>query len=375
MLEFGCAAGSNLAAMAVTLPEARFHGIDLSVTQIEQGRGEMAASGLRNVHLQAADILDVDLGDTRYDYIVAHGVFSWVPDPVRERLFELVRRHLAPTGVAYISYNTLPGWTVNEAVAEMLRLETEGHADTETRLRAARDSLALFGELFDGASGAHVELVRHELEHIGGKDPVVFLHDELEATSDPCYFLQFVAWAGEHELRHFTDAKLPSLWPRALPKETLRMLAARGLPWLKAQQYLDYLQWRRFRRSLLCHADALCDELPAPQRLDSLVVETRLRPVGDISVAPGLPLRYRLAGDGPEAREVMQVTDPLIQAFMHRLLGISPRSRLFREVLDDAMRDAGGKASEPSRVAILRDWVMVNIARGWMDVSVASRMA
>lgn len=373
VLEFGCASGSNLAEMARTLPAADFHGIDLSAAQIRQGRHQVAAAGLGNIRLDVADILDVDFGDARYDYIVAHGVFSWVPDAVRERLFALIRRHLAPNGVAYVSYNTLPGWSVNEAVAEMMRLEADGIADAEGRLQAARASLSTFHALFDGARGPHAELVRHELGRIGGKDAVVFLHDELEATSDPCYLLQFVEWAAEHGLRHFTDASLPTLWPNALPKETRRALMRRGLSWLKAQQYLDYLEWRHFRRSLLCHVQAGPEEFANPERLADLYVQTRLCPDGPIAVAPGISIRYRLCNEGRDGDGVMLVSDPLIQAFVHRL-GASPARYLsFRETLDAAIGDVGIEAADSTRVAVLQDWVMGNIARGWMDVAALPR--
>ncbi len=44
------------------------------------------------------------------DYVIAHGILSWINFEVRHALFRMVDRSLTPGGLAYFSYNALPGW-------------------------------------------------------------------------------------------------------------------------------------------------------------------------------------------------------------------------------------------------------------------------
>src|SRR5690606_25508201 len=106
VLELGCAEGGNLIPMALGLPEGRFVGIDLSPRQIDDGRKVVAELGLSNIDLRPLSILDVDESLGTFDYIICHGVYSWVPEPVREAILRIMDRNLAPEGVGYISYNT-----------------------------------------------------------------------------------------------------------------------------------------------------------------------------------------------------------------------------------------------------------------------------
>src|SRR5437868_15404402 len=109
VLELGCAGGGNLIPMAYTYPESTFLGIDLSVEQIRQGEELREALGLANIELRAMSILDVDDRFGTFDYIICHGVYSWVPEAVQDKILEVCARHLAPEGIGFVSYNTFPG--------------------------------------------------------------------------------------------------------------------------------------------------------------------------------------------------------------------------------------------------------------------------
>src|SRR5262249_26620757 len=109
VLELGCGAGGNLIPMAFDLSESGFVGIDLAGSAISQGRELIKALGLKNISLQQADLMDLSSELGKFDYIIAHGLFSWVPEVVRDRILAICRAHLAPEGVAYISYNAYPG--------------------------------------------------------------------------------------------------------------------------------------------------------------------------------------------------------------------------------------------------------------------------
>ena len=120
VLELGCGLGGNLVGMGVALPHSEFVGIDLSANQIAHGRATVEAIGLHNVHLHAMNVCDVDESLGAFDYIICHGVYSWVPPDAQAAILRICRRQLAPHGIAYISYNVRPGWNLRSSLRDML---------------------------------------------------------------------------------------------------------------------------------------------------------------------------------------------------------------------------------------------------------------
>lgn len=143
VLELGCAAGGNLLPYAVAHPEARAVGVDLSVQQIEAGQSIVKAMGLKNLDLRAMSITDITPEFGQFDYIIVHGVFSWVPPEVREAILRVCRENLAPEGIAYVSYNTYPGWKASDVVRDAMILNSHDAQTPEERLARAKDMLAM----------------------------------------------------------------------------------------------------------------------------------------------------------------------------------------------------------------------------------------
>jgi 2-polyprenyl-3-methyl-5-hydroxy-6-metoxy-1,4-benzoquinol methylase len=108
VLELGCGDGVNLLPMAATMPESEFVGIDLAVNPIAKANGMAQALGLSNIRFQQMNVMDMDAGFGQFDYILAHGLYSWVPAVVRDRIMSVCQSHLTPNGIAYISYNVYP---------------------------------------------------------------------------------------------------------------------------------------------------------------------------------------------------------------------------------------------------------------------------
>src|SRR5829696_5245443 len=108
VLEIGCGAGGNLIAMAAATPGIRALGFDLAAGPVADGQRAIAEIGLENVELRHGDVRAVtDLGE--FDYVIAHGVYSWIPADARDALLATIREHMVPNGIAYISYNAEPG--------------------------------------------------------------------------------------------------------------------------------------------------------------------------------------------------------------------------------------------------------------------------
>jgi len=190
VLEIGCAAGGNLIPFAAAHPQAHVVGIDLSQVQVDQGSTRAQALGLNNLQLLAGDIARTDLEALgQFDFIIAHGVFSWVPAEVQEALLSTFRRLLAPEGVAYMSYNVYPGWKAKEIVRDAMLLASGDSVTPEEKVREAR-RMADFLEEVAPVDGVLARVLAMSRAHALGFGDSYLLHDELEAFNAPCYFYE-----------------------------------------------------------------------------------------------------------------------------------------------------------------------------------------
>jgi SAM-dependent methyltransferase len=189
VLEIGCGDGTNLIRMAAYLPNAQFVGFDLAKTAIESGKKVAPA----NVDLFAADIMDVKLEDS-FDYVIAHGMVSWVPERVRSRLFELMREVLKETGVGFVSANALPGWEPRRALRELALAATRGVEDPAKRVRGALEAIekltkqswleSSFGEGLKKEAAKYLAHVKQATPPDAKFERYVF-HDLLAPINDP----------------------------------------------------------------------------------------------------------------------------------------------------------------------------------------------
>jgi SAM-dependent methyltransferase len=224
VLELGCAAAGNLVPMAVTMPDARFVGIDLSARQIADGQAIVDALALRNVELRALSITDIEESLGSFDYIVAHGVFSWVPHDVQERLLEICSRHLAPNGVAFVSYNTLPGWHARGVIRELMRYHVEPFEDGRTKVREAR-AIGEFLAANLSSDAGYSAAVTAQIEALRGDDDAYIAHEHLEGCNDPVYFHQFVERAAAHRLQYLAESDFGTMLLANLRPEVAQRLA------------------------------------------------------------------------------------------------------------------------------------------------------
>jgi len=275
VLELGCGAGGNLLPMAVALPGSTFVGIDTSRRAIERAQATSQRLGLTNVRFEQISIEQYDVPAGGVDYVIAHGVFSWVPEAVRASLLALCATALSDRGVAYISYNALPGGHPRQALREMLAYHVDAIEPPDQRMTAARGFLRLLA----AASEADGELAktlgpeaRRLAEHVDG----LFFHETLAQVNHPLYFHEFVAEAAAHGLQYLTEAEFSETQLGALPEQLQQALLTISDP-LRREQYLDFLKERMFRQTLLVHDAIAVDRTPQPQRLAALAVSAPLR--------------------------------------------------------------------------------------------------
>jgi len=272
VLEIGCGSGGNLIPMAASYPGSPFVGIDLSAVQIAHGTTEIEALGLRNIRLKAIDVMAFDQAEGAFDYIIAHGIYSWVPAPVQDRILALCASLLAADGIAFVSYNTLPGWRMLSTVREAMLYHTRDVEDPQARIAKARATLDFLAEAVPERDSAYGRLLRLAAEHIRQKPDYYVLHEYLEEANEAAYFERFVERIGARGLRYLGDSDVRTMLPIGLPSKveaTLNRIAP-GL--IRREQFLDFLKSRSFRQSLLIRAGAALDRKLSAARVMALRV-------------------------------------------------------------------------------------------------------
>jgi SAM-dependent methyltransferase len=240
VLELGCGDGGNLIPMALALPESEFFGIDLAAQPIARGRAIIGELGLRNIRLERMDLRDPVPGE--YDYLIAYGLYSWVPEDARQRILAIAGAQLAPQGIAYVNYNAYPGAHLRVMFRQMLQYETRDAATAAERIARARrflEELSSSPALAD-EYGAFVKAEARRLIERAGE---ALHHDELGPDYHPVHFYEFIRDAGAQGLQYLAEATL---------SDTHTAPAA-------SEQHLDFLKGRTFRHTLLCRKDVTLD--------------------------------------------------------------------------------------------------------------------
>ncbi|HEY0793177.1 MAG TPA: class I SAM-dependent methyltransferase [Chthoniobacterales bacterium] len=345
VLELGCNAGVNLAPMAVEFPASDFVGVDLADKPIADGREFAAALGLGNLHLQARDLVTlsgVDLG--QFDYVIAHGLYSWVPAPVRERILQLCQELLAPEGVAYVSYNAYPGNHLRDLVRGMMRFHTAQFDGAPDRVGQARGLLKFVAESPRKPDYYHAA-VKDQFERLlKVSDPVVY-HDDLSAHNQPFYFFQFMDDAARHGLRFVGEASANELAPQKYGQDVFRTLEVlEAANEIVREQYKDFVRGCAFRQTLLCRQERVLAPAPLAERVPRLYALCDASEAEPRTVDPLRASVFRRQ-DGT----VVETAHPLVSAAFAVLCSEYPGSVSFSDLLERATaRMAGPEVTRPS---------------------------
>ena len=270
ILELGCASGGNLIPLAWRWLESECVGVELSRVQAEAGAAFIDALGARNVRIVHGDLAALPNDFGQFDYIIAHGVFSWVPPAVQQALLDLCSRHLSPHGVAYISFNVAAGWQRLQPLRDALIERTAAHLPAPARHAQA---LRVLDEL--AAEWRDPALLK-EIAYLKSAAPSYLFHEYLAEFNMPMRFAEFAAQLDAHSLRYVGEAG-----PRraVVELEDAWGLVPEGMAgrWLDAETALDEAHAARFRRALIARADAPCAQPPQAQALSSLAFYADLR--------------------------------------------------------------------------------------------------
>lgn len=282
VLELGATYGGNIISQALFNPDATFVGIELSQEQVEKGNELIAKAGLTNVSLVQSDIASIGSEIGIFDYIIAHGVYSWVDDDVKDALLRLIDEHLAEDGIAYVSYNTYPGWHTMEEVRQLMMFSNRDKAQFNHKEKV------LHGKTIGSIVGSQIlkydNLKERNSKFLGAlrsvmqKDEYYVGHDHLEPNNDPVYFYQFNDHLADHNLAYLCDADLTLSMVRSFDvdiADTLDKLAPNDH--VNQEQYLDFMLDTTFRKSIICkakHAESVTYDIGNPDLVNSVPMRT-----------------------------------------------------------------------------------------------------
>ena len=256
VLEIGCASGGHLIPLAAAWPLARFVGIDVSSVQIEAGLARVVRAGLTNIDLAARSFHALTAADGVFDYIICHGVLSWIAEPLRERLLGVICERLAPDGVAMASFNVLPGWRPYQIARDSLLLHDRMRRDRGSSAPAGR---ALIEALSTQSNSRHTygRFWRGELDQALSAGDAYIAHEFYEDANEPLAFLDFCAALDRHGLAYLGECNVAANHlPTVTPAGAATIEALAGDDDRAREQYIDIFSGRSLRRALLVRGAA-----------------------------------------------------------------------------------------------------------------------
>ena len=282
VLELGATYGGNIISQAVFNPEATFVGIELSQDQVEKGNQIISDAKLDNVSLIQGNILNFEESMGTFDYIIAHGFYSWISDEMKDKLLNIISSHLADNGIAYVSYNTYPGWHIMEEVRQLMLFANREQDNLTHKEKVLRGKTV--GSLVGAQILNYDNLKERNSKFLGAlrsvmqKDDYYVGHDHLEPHNDPCYFYQFNDHLKAHDLAYVCDADLTLSMVRTYDESIaakLEQLAPNSQ--VDQEQYLDFILDTTFRKSIICKASVAKDinfAVANPAEVNTIPVRT-----------------------------------------------------------------------------------------------------
>jgi SAM-dependent methyltransferase len=324
VLEVACNEGGNLIPMAYAIPGSEFVGFDLARAPVERGQERIRELELKNIRIFAADLLEMggELGE--FDYIIAHGFYSWAPAPVRERLLALCDELLAPNGIAFVSYNALPGGFVRDAIREIMLFRMDG---TEHLDQQVREAFGLVHFLLASLpeDDAYRQLMEKHLKRMEEHSAPSTFHDELSEAFYTVSFAEFMRHARKHNLQYMSEAALPPP-PDPYYRQEIRTAIEKIAPGdvIAQEQMLDFARARKFRQTLLCRVERTVRRDYPPEHFRRLLLASQAKASADAS--PGATA-FTLPGDIK-----MEVNHPGVITLMRELERAWPRALSCEEI-------------------------------------------
>lgn len=338
VLEIGCGNGAHLTWVASTLPGARCVGLDLAQRGIDTALRLADAACTPNVRFAVEDVSRFE-DEAPFDFIIMHGVYTWVPHDIRAALLQACARLLSPRGLAFVSYNVQPGCRMRQLVRDMMTFHAGATMNLDERLRLAREAAPLVRAAVADEASTYSKLLAHEIERLSEYPDFLLFHDELSPHYEPILFSTFVADARAAGLDYLADSQRVHRVDE-LPVEFIERLGERASDPIALEQYTDFVRGRTFRQSILCRPDA--PRLPQAVRgdLDDLRASAEFTVVESADTVASEPdsASGQVAFEAPGGVRIT-LGHPALVSALRRLVNSFPRSVAVAALLADAARE------------------------------------
>ncbi len=364
ILEIGCASGGNIIPLAARYPGTECVGIDLSGGQIAKGLETVRQAGLDNVSLRAMDVATLSEAAGRFDYIICHGVFSWVPPETQTAILDICARHLSDHGICYISYNTYPGWKAKEVLRDAMVLRSALTIDRAMHLPLGL-GIVEFLAAHATPGGLVASVTNAQLPLLKGMESHYLTHEFLEDFNQPVYFADFLDAARRAGLEYLAETEISLMFASNYGAAAEPLLQEVGHSQAMMEQYFDFLTSRTFRQTLLVRpeqAARIVYKLDAA-RITALHFAGRFSRMGGGN-GPGRSLTYAALFD----RTVL-ATDAIGEAVMATLDAAFPATMEFGGLVQAVEAATGRGAAEVE--AGVSDWLEYLLIKGHLWPSVA----
>jgi len=335
VLELGCGNGGNLIPMASSSSKCRLIGIDSSAKQIEIGKRRIELVELTNIELIHRSIEEIDDAFGQFDYILCHGVFSWVSQSVQSDILHLVRDRLVENGVGFISFNTYPGWHQRGVIRKMMRYHVERFPDEEPseRIGRARGLLEFLTRATPAQQTSYGMLLRENLEQLRRLPDAYLFHEHLEEFNEPLWFLDFCEMLAPVGLRYLADADFSTMMANfGFSTEARQELDTIAPNLLEKEQYLDFLRNRLFRQTLVCHDSQRPSYSVRAKQVFKMHIGSRLKPTSEtVDFSNQIPQEFT-TGSGMS----VETKQPIFKAALVVLQNVWPSMIHFDDLLHQA---------------------------------------
>lgn len=357
VLELGCASGGNLVPIASYYPGSQCLGIDFS-KQIEQGKQHIAQSGLTNIELRQLNILDFSSAEGTFDYIICHGVFSWIPAEVQKKILAICAEQLTPQGIAYISYNVYPGWHLRGIIRDLMNFHTRKYTEPKDRAGHARAMLDFLAKQVPEENNPYGMLLRREAALLDGKADSYLLHEHLEVNNHPLYFHEFAQLFTTAGLKFLAETDWGSNSAKQFGDHAAKVIQQHSHSRIDFEQYCDYFRNRTFRQTLLCRADAQISDVPQVDQIMQLALAGPIKIEGELKLDP----KAETTIQSPQGK--LTTKAPHLKIALQEIGQCWPGAVSFEEIAATVKRRLLGSAIIDSKTAKQND---LTLARDLLD--------
>lgn len=318
ILDLGCGDGSNLINIAYQLPSSTCLGVDASSVQIQRGIDMCEFADINNCRLEQVNILEFE-PPHEFDYIICHGVYSWVPPEIQRKILQICRDFLSPNGIAYISYNTLPGWHQFQIYREMMKYHASKMTSLQDKIEQSKAIIQFAAEHVLSPNESYGQFLREHSDFISNLSDEYLFHEYLEDHNEALYFHQFIDRIRASKLQYLGDSMFHSMLPPDIPQNTQNILNNISHSLYDLEQYTDFLKSRLFRSSLIVRETHNINREIHPSTFRDFYFQYHVQPTDKEDIAPDYSNDAEETVDTEEIpkhiMKILRETSPYIQSF------------------------------------------------------------